>query len=392
MRSKAAEWLKNALVNIGIDEGTANIMEQFITVTAIVIIAFVVNIILKYILISLIKRGMDKFTPNLEVRSYINRILKRLVNLILVVLVTSFLPAAFTPDSKILTVLIKVCVIIMICLVIIIINTFLRIGYEVISKKKKYKQKPIKGFFQIMQIINFCIGAIITVAVIIDKSPAGLLTGLGAFAALLSFIFKDTILGFISGIQLSSNDMIRPGDWITVQSSIANGVVTDITLITVKVRNFDNTIVTVPTYSLITTPFQNWRGMEESGGRRITVSLNIDISTIKFCTPQETKALSDLVQIPEGSGKQFTNLEMYRIYLTTYLHENPHVNNDILTMVRYLAPTAQGIPVQIYCFSKNKNWVIYEGIQAEILEHAIAVCPRFGLKIFQTLGTLPADL
>lgn len=391
MRNKAAEWLKDTLVSIGIDEGTANILEQFVTVIAIGIIAVTANWILKYVLITLINRGLSRITSNPEIRIHIHRILSRVINLLLVILVTIFLPAAFPPDSKLLLILIKICVIIIIILVVIILNIFLRIGYEVINKKKKYRQKPIKGFFQILQIVNFCIGAIIVLAVVIDKSPSGLLTGLGAFAAVLSFIFKDTILGFISGVQLSSNDMIKAGDWITVPDTLANGVVTDITLITVKVQNFDNTIITVPTYSLITNPFQNWRGMEESGGRRIAVSLNLDMQSVRFCPPEETAKLAELVQLPTGTDKVFTNLELYRIYLTTWLHNNPHVNNNLLTMVRYLAPTPQGIPVQLYCFSRNKSWVIYEGVMAEVLEHAIAITPRFGLKIFQTLGTLPEN-
>lgn len=389
MKNKAAEWLRDTMVSIGIDEGTASIMEQFITVLVIVLMAVIVNFILRYIFITLLSAALDKFTTNLEIRSQINKVLKRSITLILAILVTLFLPAAFPADSKLLFILLRICIIATICIIVVLINTFMKIGYEIISKKKKYKQKPIKGFFQILQIIVFFIGAIVIVAVVIDKSPAGLLTGLGAFAALLSFIFKDTILGFISGIQLSSNDMIQPGDWITVQDSIANGVVIDITLITVKVQNFDNTIVTVPTYSLITTPFQNWRGMMDSGGRRIMVAINIDISTVRFCSPEEAQQLSELVQAPARPDSQLTNLEMFRIYLTSYLHRNPHVNNDILTMVRYLAPTPQGIPVQIYCFSRNKNWVIFEGVQAEILEHTIAMCPRFGLKIFQTLSGIP---
>lgn len=389
LKSKAAEWLQSTLVSIGIDEDTANFMEQFVTVIIIILITIIINFILKYILIAVINKAMNKFTPNLEIRSYINKILNRSVNLILAIIVTSFLPAAFPPGSKLLIVLMRICGIVIICLITFMINSLLKIAYEIISKQKKYKQKPIKGFFQIIQIIIFFIGIIIIIAVIIDKSPSGLLTGLGASAAVLSLIFKDTILGFISGIQLSANDMIKPGDWITVENSLANGVVTDINLIAVKVQNFDNTIVTIPTYSLITGPFQNWRGMEESGGRRIMVSINIDMSTVKFCTAEQAQELSKLVQIPALPDSRLTNLEMYRIYLTTYLHRNPHVNNNILTMVRYLAPTPQGIPVQLYCFSRSKEWTIYEGVQSEILEHAIAICPQFGLKIFQTLGTLP---
>ncbi|MEG0518668.1 MAG: mechanosensitive ion channel [Bacteroidales bacterium] len=388
MKNKAAEWLRNTLVNIGIDEDTANFMEQFVTVIVIIMIAVAANFILKYILVAVIGRIVNKMTMSLEIRSFSSKILNRTVNLLLAILVTAFLPAAFDPNSKMLMVLMRMCGILIIFLVIVIVNTFLKIGYEIISKKKRYKQKPIKGFFQIVQIVVFFIGAVIMVAIVIDKSPAGLLTGLGAFAAVISLIFKDMILGFISGIQLSANDMIKPGDWITVQDSFANGVVMDITLITVKVQNFDNTIVTVPTYSLITAPFQNWRGMEESGGRRIMVALNLDMTTVRFCTQQEAQELSKLVQIPSLPDSKLSNLEMYRMYLTTYLHQNPNVNNHILTMVRYLAPTPQGIPVQMYCFSRNKEWVIYEGVQAQILEHAISICPEFGLKVFQNLSTL----
>ena len=262
-----------------------------------------------------------------------------------------------------------------------ILNVILKATYELLYSKVKYRKTSLKGGFQIMQIIMFFIGGIIIVAILMDKSPAKLLTGLGAFAAVLSFIFKDTILGFVSGIQLSSNDMVRPGDWIVVPGTLANGVVTDISLITVKVQNFDNTIVTVPTYSLVTTSFQNWRGMDESGGRRMTVNLNIDMDYVHFCTPDELASYNSLIQLPAHS-ENITNLELYRIYLATYIHRHPGINNSILTMVRYMDPTSTGLPVQIYCFTRNKSWVIYEGVKSQITEHAIAVAPQFGLKIF----------
>ena len=262
-----------------------------------------------------------------------------------------------------------------------ILNVLLNATYELLNSKVKYKKTPLKGVFQIMQIIMFCVGGIIIVAILLDKSPAKLLTGLGAFAAVVSFIFKDTILGFVSAIQLSSNDMVRPGDWIVVQGTQANGTVTDITLITVKVQNFDNTIVTVPTYSLVSSSFQNWRGMEEGGGRRMTINLNIDMDFVHFCNPDELQQMGSLVQLPAHT-EHITNLELYRTYLTTYIHRHPAINNSILTMVRYLDPTSTGLPVQIYCFTKNKGWAIYEGVKSQITEHAIAMAPQFGLKIF----------
>ncbi len=262
-----------------------------------------------------------------------------------------------------------------------ILKVLLDITYQLLNNKQKYRKTPLKGLFQILQIIIYFIGGIIIVAILADKSPAKLLTGLGAFAAVLSLIFKDTILGFVSGIQLSANDMVRTGDWIVVWGTPANGVVTDITLITVKVQNFDNTIITLPTYSLVTSPVQNWRGMDESDGRRITINLNIDMDYVHFCTPDELQKLSHLIQIPIN-GENITNLELYRMYLASYIHRHPQINNRILTMVRYLDPTSTGLPVQIYCFSANKSWAIYEGIKSQITEHAIAIATEFNLKIF----------
>lgn len=290
-------------------------------------------------------------------------------------------PLIWDKEAKLVSLLLKFNAIAITGMFMAILNVILKATYKLLDSKVKYRKTSLKGVFQIIQIIMFFIGGIIIVAILMGKSPVKLLTGLGAFAAVLSFIFKDTILGFVSGIQLSSNDMVRPGDWIVVPGTLANGVVMDISLITVKVQNFDNTIVTVPTYSLVTSSFQNWRGMDEGNGRRMTVNLNIDMDYVHFCTPDELKQLENIVQLP-ASLEKITNLELYRIYLTTYIHRHSAINNTILTMVRYLDPTSTGLPVQIYCFTRNKSWVIYEGIKSQITEHAIAVAPQFGLKIF----------
>ena len=290
-------------------------------------------------------------------------------------------PLVWDKGHKLVEVLLRVNSIAITAMFMAILNVILNATYELLYSKIKYRKTSLKGVFQIMQIIMFCVGGIIMVAILLDKSPAKLLTGLGAFAAVVSFIFKDTILGFVSAIQLSSNDMVRPGDWIVVQGTQANGTVTDITLITVKVQNFDNTIVTVPTYSLVSSSFQNWRGMDESGGRRMTVNLNIDMDYVHFCTPDELQQFGSLVQLPPDTG-HITNLDLYRIYLATYIHRHPAINNNILTMVRCMDPTSTGLPLQIYCFTRNKSWAIYEGIKSQITGHAIAMAPQFNLKIF----------
>ncbi len=291
------------------------------------------------------------------------------------------IPLIWDKEHKMVSLIMRLDAIAITAMFMAIMNVLLNATYQLFNSKVKYKKTPLKGLFQIMQIIMFCIGGIIIVAILLDKSPAKLLTGLGAFAAVVSFIFKDTILGFVSAIQLSSNDMVRPGDWIVVQGTQANGTVMDITLITVKVQNFDNTIVTVPTYSLVSSSFQNWRGMDESGGRRMTINLNIDMDFVHFCTPDQLQQMGTLVQLP-AHAEHITNLELYRTYLATYIHRHPAINNSILTMVRYLDPTSTGLPVQIYCFTRNKSWAIYEGVKSQITGHAIAMAPQFGLKIF----------
>ena len=291
------------------------------------------------------------------------------------------IPLIWNKEHKLISLLMRLDTTAITAMFIAILNDLLNIIENWLGRKIKYRKAPVKGVVEIVRIIIFFIGAIVIIAILLDKSPSKLLAGLGAIGAVLSFIFKDTILGFISGIQLSANDMLRVGDWIVVPGTLVNGNVTDISLITVKVQNFDNTIVTIPAYTLVTSSFQNWRGMEEGGGRRMTINLNIDMDYVHFCTPDELQNLARLVQIP-AKTEHLTNLELYRGYLATYIHRHPGINNTILTMVRYLDPTSTGLPVQIYCFSSYTGWAIYEGIRSPITEHAIAMAPRFGLKIF----------
>lgn len=291
------------------------------------------------------------------------------------------IPLIWNKEHKVVALLMRFDAIAITATFMAILNVLLGIIEEWFGSKVKYKKAPIKGVIQIAKIIMFFIGTIIMIAILLDKSPAKLLTGLGAIGAVISFIFKDTILGFVSGIQLSANDMLRVGDWIVVPNTLVNGNVTDISLITVKVQNFDNTIVTIPAYTLVTSSFQNWRGMEEGGGRRMTVNLNIDMDHVHFCTPDDLQRFAHLVQLPANTS-DITNLELYRMYMATYIHKHPGINNSILTMVRYMDPTSTGLPVQIYCFTKNTSWAIYEGVKSGITEHAIAMAPEFGLKIF----------
>lgn len=241
---------------------------------------------------------------------------------------------------------------------------FLWLRYD---RYRNTKNLPLRGVLNVGRGTLWIIITIVTVSVLIDKSPAVLLTGLGAFAAALMLIFKDSILGFVAGVQISQNDMLRVGDWVIIPSTIANGIVTDVTLSVVKIRNWDNSIVTLPPYTLVSTSFQNWRGMAESGIRLISRSILIDNSSIK--------------QVPSSTGGEETNLGAFRAYMTEYLKGHPKISNNHIIMTRLMQGDAYGTPLQIYCFAATTEWAKYESIQSEIVEHAMMTCPTFHLAV-----------
>ena len=269
-----------------------------------------------------------------------------------------------------------------------------------------HKTRPIKGLIQVLKIIVFALGAIVIIATLIRESPWILLTGIGAFSAVILLIFKDSILGLVAGIQLSADDMLRIGDWITMDKYSADGDVVDITLNTVKVENFDHTITTIPAYALISDSFINWRNMQYTGARRIKRSVNIDIGSIAFCTDEMLADLKNIRFLSEyiaekkeeialfnrelgadtgeiANGRRLTNLGLFRVFLMNYLKNNPHIHQDMAQIVRLLPPGATGIPLEVYAFTTDIEWSLYEGVQADLFDYIIAVAPRFGLRIYQ---------
>lgn len=295
----------------------------------------------------------------------------------------------------------------MLALTMLLINTLLDSVNDIYTSYKVSKQKPIKGFIQILKIIVGIILTIVIISTLIEKSPEALLTGLGAFAAVIMLVFKDSILGFVAGINLSANDMLHIGDWIVMPACGADGDVIEISLNTVKVQNWDKTIVTIPTYKLMNESFSNWRGMTESGGRRIKRSINIDIKSVKFLDNNqidkfknykllseyindkcsEIKAINSSENILVNQ-KRITNIGTFRKYLQQYLIQHPQIHNDMTFMVRQLQPTEKGIPIEVYCFSNIQDWVEYENIQSDIFDHIMAIIPEFDLKVFQSLSEL----
>ncbi len=249
------------------------------------------------------------------------------------------------------------------------------------------RSKALKGLVQIFQVLIFFIGGIIIVSILINKSPTTLFAGLGASAAVLMLIFKDTILGFVAGVQLSANDMVRIGDWIQLPDGSANGIVQEITLNTVKIQNWDNTISTLPPYTLVNTTFKNWRGMQESGGRRADKTIKLDMKTLKFCTQDMiTHVRQDIPLLKDIDWKDsdmLTNVQLYRIYIERYLRSHPIVNAELYLIISQKEPTEYGLPIQVYFFLTDKVWDEFERIQSDILDHLLVMVKEFDLELYQ---------
>jgi miniconductance mechanosensitive channel len=357
------------------------------------------------------KKFAKKTTNQLDDLIIEKKIINKGMHIIPSILIFTMLPLAYPSpaDKEILVLLQKLCQIYIITVSLLFINSLLNLGVELFHRNDKFKDKPLKGFVQIVQVILFSVGIILLISILINESPSTIFTGIGASAAILMLVFKDTILGFVAGIQLSANDMLRVDDWISMPKYGADGTVIEITLNTVKVKNFDNTISTIPPYALISESFQNWRGMRESPGRRIKRSINLDMNSVKFCTPEmlekyrKISLLAGYIDDTENklqtynqtnqidntilvNGRRQTNLGVFRAYLQRYLESLPEVNKEMICMVRHLQPTEKGIPMELYFFSSIKDWVIYETIQADVFDHVLAVIPEFDLQIFQELS------
>ena len=287
------------------------------------------------------------------------------------------------------------------------VGAFLNAVHELYAASNLARGRPIKGYVQIVKIIIYVLGSIVTVATLIDKSPMFFLGGIGAMTAVLLLVFRDTILSFVASLQIASNDMVRVGDWIEMPQFGADGDVVDIALHTVKVQNWDKTITTIPTHKLISDSFKNWRAMSESGGRRIKRALFLDMNSIRFLGEAEVERFGKFVLLKDyvaekkqeldeynkefappdsdiiANARRLTNIGTFRMYVVQYLRSHPKIHDKMTFLVRQLSPTAEGLPIEIYVFSNDVDWVAYEGIQSDIFDHLLAIVPQFGLRVFQ---------
>lgn len=296
----------------------------------------------------------------------------------------------FLPDkAPLLLIINKVFYVYLYINVALLLNSLLNIGCIIYNQQAYAKEVPIKGIIQIFKLTVFIVFAGLAIAELIDKSPLYLLSSLGAITAVLLLVFKDTIMGLVAGVQIATHRLVAHGDWIEMPNYGADGDVLEVGLHTVKVQNFDKTITTIPTYKLISESFKNWRGMSESAGRRIKRALLIDVNSIHFINTQKCEQLLESIASPEFSaliqqqGGEQTNMGLYRRYCEFYLIGHSKINHQMTCMARQLAPNEYGVPLEIYCFSADKDWVTYEKIQAEIVEHLLARLTGFELRAFQ---------
>lgn len=397
-------WIEELFISAGVQEAAADEVAVAATAALIFAGAYIIYWILKSYLLKLIHRVTEKTSNKWDDKLMESRVFHRALRLIPLTFIAICLER-IAPGQLVLVKRLIFAIIILIGAR--AVEAFLTAVSDVYHSSMDEHRKPIRPLFQALQLVTHFLAAIFMISVLLNKEPWGLFGLMGGMTAVTMLVFKDSILGFVAGIQLGANDMVREGDWIEMPKYGADGDVIEVTVNTVKVRNWDRTISTVPTYALITDSFKNWRGMSESNGRRIKRSICIDMNTVKFADEamlqkfQSMDLLEEYVQEKQSAidaanaernidlsetvvnGRRQTNLGIFRAYLVNYLHDNPNINENMTFLVRHLQPTPQGLPIEIYVFSSDKNWVNYEGIQADIFDHILAAIPEFGLRVYQ---------
>ena len=404
MIKKYLEILETIGRGMNLGGHTTKVIADALATLSLIALGVLLIILFRFILRRTVYKFIKKTATKKDDTIVNSKILERILLLIPVILIKAY-GADVLPDfPNVLKLFMKMTVIYEIIVFTLINIAALNTVSDLYDKYQRSKNKPLKGLVQFIKIILIILCVLLIIAFLLHTRVSKILIGLGTLSAVLMLVFQDTIKGFVGGIQLTVNDMLRIGDWIVMGE--ADGNVLEINLTTVKVQNWDNTITTIPTYSLVSNPFTNWRGMSESGGRRISRSVNIDVNTIKFCTPEmiekykqyslvnnyltehqdEIDEYNKANGIDTGciiNGRQQTNLGIYRAYLSAYLKNNPNLNHNMTMMVRQLQPTEFGVPIQIYTFSSIKDWEAYEKIQSDIFDHILAATEMFDLKVYQ---------
>ncbi|MDB4347443.1 mechanosensitive ion channel family protein [Bacteroidia bacterium] len=400
MNINLRQWLGEHL-------GTNDSISTLILLALTILLAVVIWWITKKILHAFIPKITAKTETLWDDIIFNERVINSLATLIPAILLYNYLPVIFKNSSPILPFISGATDVIIVLVTVWIIASFFSSVNEILSEKDRYKDKPIGSLTQLAKILTFSIGAILIISLVISKSPIYLLSGLGAIAAVLLLVFKDSILGFVASIQLSANNMVQVGDWVTVPNYGADGDVLEINLTTIKVQNFDLTITTIPTYAFISDSFTNWRGMQNSKGRRIKRAINIKKDSIRFCDDtmlakfQKIELIKDYIKTRKEevaaynkkhkvdtstlvNGRNMTNIGVFKVYIEKYLQANSNINQEMMIMVRQLPSSEVGLPLEVYAFSMNKEWKIYENIMSDLFDHILSVVPYFDLHLFES--------
>lgn len=405
VQSEVYSWLFEKLLNLGLSEKVAHSINSVLLIIALGLVLYVVDYLFRRVLLIFILKAVRKTKTKFDDFLVQNKVVKYFMHIVTIVIAKQFLPLIFVGFPKWIDVTMKFTDIILIINIGIFVNGIIKSVRDWLKTKKAFEDKPLDSYAQVITMLIFFVCGIIIFSTLTGKSPYAFLISLGAASAILMLIFKDTILGFVASIQVSANDMVRVGDWIEMPKYGADGDVLSINLNTVKVQNWDRTITTVPTYAFIIDSFKNWRGMTESGGRRIKRSIYLKMSSFRFLESEDLKKFkkyrlikdyiiekeqeiekynktldSDSISV---NVRRMSNVGVFRIYAEKYLQDNKRVNKKMNIMVRQLAPTPQGLPMEIYCFTSDVRWAFYEGIMADIFDHLMTIVPEFGLEIFE---------
>ncbi len=400
------EFAQSLYNNIKVSVESGTVWTTIIAAGAVLLLSFIAFYVGRRIARNVLPRITERTRTRLDDILIENKFFSRMTYLVPALVIQFFIPVVLSGYPQIEAVVVRVVNLFFIVVTIMVLDAFVNAVDDIYQTLKVARDIPLTGFFQVIKIVLYCTGAIFIISVILNRAPIYLFSGLGAMTAVLMLVFKDPILGFVAGIQLISNRMLKQGDWIEMPKYGADGDVTEITLTTVKVRNWDKTITTIPTYALISDSFKNWRGMQESGGRRIKRAIHIDMNTIRFCTPEMIERFSKITYIADymkqkneelrrhnadlgdaaldpANARRLTNIGTFRAYVNAYLKNHPMINMDMTFIVRQLAPNEHGLPIEIYSFCKDKAWANYEAVQSDIFDHLLAIAAEFDLRVFQ---------
>ncbi len=402
--------IKYLLYDYLISVGTSETAAEYINMLALLLVLLIAVFIVDFITRKLLLRAFNKFASasksNFDDLMVKNNVSRNIAHIIPLLIAIKFIPDVLFHFGFIENIIEKGLEVFAIILTLWIVRSLLNTVKDYLKTFPRLKDKPIDSYIQVFMIFAWIIGVLYAVKIITGTPFINFLTGIGAASAVIILVFKDTIMGFVASIQVSINDMVRIGDWITFEKYGADGDVIEINLATVKVQNFDKTITTIPTYALISDSFKNWRGMVSSDGRRIKRAINIKIDSIKYLSDTEIDKLKDIQLITSYlesrqtdiktfntennieknlllNGRNLTNIGVFRKYIQTYIEQHSAINKDMMIMVRQLAPTTQGIPLEVYAFSSDKRWENYEYIMSDVFDHVIAAVPYFNLEIFE---------